>query len=773
MCTQFIKTVLDPSVTTLKAIFKNIHHFALATIAVFAILLFTIFSSSAIAMPANDNFSNSVAIAGTSGNVAGNNISATGEPGELSPGNNVTLNSAWYSWTPATTVNAHFEICTIRDYDTHLAVFTGAAVNALTTITFNDDFCLLGSGVNFLATAGTTYHIQVDGFSSNQGNFRLDYSSTPAGDMTPPTLSPVSISSNNANTTLAMPGDTITVAITSNEALAAAPTVTIAGQAAMVSGSGTSFSATLVVSGATPMGIAAINISSYADAAGNNGPAVTATTNGSSVTIDSAVPTVEILGAPTSLSDLTPFEVTIEFSEDVFGFVAGDVTVTNGTVTGFTPVDGNTYTVNITPSGAGDVTIEVLAGVADDAAGNDNTAATPVVITNTIVQVTQKVIATFMMNRANHILSNQPNLVSFVNGFNLNGGGPLGNLAVAGNLRSTTFAFSTSRSKILAAAAQNNQKQNFGASDDVLSRRHKSQFFGITKKEKPGKASKETKKVTIGESLEKQKSEFSGKNIASDRAGTWDVWTEIYGSRSNADTSKSTLWIGYVGAHMFVSQDMLVGVLGQLDWAKETDSTLGSKADGTGWMVGPYIAGRIPDQNVFYEVRASWGQSDNHVSPLGTYKDSFDTERWMVSAKVEGAYEMDKITLKPEASVSWFAEKQKRYTDSLSNTIPSQTISLGEIRFGPSIVFNEKLENGTLIQPSLGVLGVFNFGIRDNVASQGSVLGNRDIRTRLNAGLSVSDPMGIKFSASGFYDGIGIKDFYSYGGSVKLTVPLN
>lgn len=107
----------------------------------------------------------------------------------------------------------------------------------------------------------------------------------PVADNTAPSLTNVSIASNNSNSDLAKSGDVITLSITASEVLAAAPTVTIAGQAATVSGSGTSWTATVTVLPSTVLGVSAINISSFQDASGNAGTTVTSVTDSSSVTI--------------------------------------------------------------------------------------------------------------------------------------------------------------------------------------------------------------------------------------------------------------------------------------------------------------------------------------------------------------------------------------------------------------------------------------------------------------------------------------------------------
>ncbi|MCC3156310.1 Ig-like domain-containing protein [Hymenobacter sp. 15J16-1T3B] len=82
---------------------------------------------------------------------------------------------------------------------------------------------------------------------------------------------------------------------------------------------------------------------------------------------------------PTSTS---PIPVTVTFSASVTGFVAGDVTVTNGTLSGFAG-SGTTYTFSVTPTASGTVTVNVPAGVAVDANNTGNTAATQFSITYT------------------------------------------------------------------------------------------------------------------------------------------------------------------------------------------------------------------------------------------------------------------------------------------------------------------------------------------------------------------------------------------------------
>ena len=62
------------------------------------------------------------------------------------------------------------------------------------------------------------------------------------------------------------------------------------------------------------------------------------------------------------------FDIAIEFSADVTGFDAGDITVGNGTLSDFATSTASRYTAKVTPAADGDVTVDVGEGVATTAA---------------------------------------------------------------------------------------------------------------------------------------------------------------------------------------------------------------------------------------------------------------------------------------------------------------------------------------------------------------------------------------------------------------------
>ncbi|QIX59831.1 T9SS type A sorting domain-containing protein [Hymenobacter sp. BT18] len=115
------------------------------------------------------------------------------------------------------------------------------------------------------------------------------------------------------------------------------------------------------------------------DAANNTGP----TSNTNNFTIDVTAPTVSIGSGASSPTSTSPIPVTVSFSESVTGLTLAEVVVSNGTASNLSG-SGASYSVSITPTGAGPVTVNLAAGVAEDAAGNGNTAAAPLSITYTL-----------------------------------------------------------------------------------------------------------------------------------------------------------------------------------------------------------------------------------------------------------------------------------------------------------------------------------------------------------------------------------------------------
>ncbi|MBF9141101.1 putative Ig domain-containing protein [Hymenobacter properus] len=137
-----------------------------------------------------------------------------------------------------------------------------------------------------------------------------------------------------------------------------------------------------------------------------SGSTVSANSNTNTFTVDTTAPTVTSLTSSTvtngGSTTTSPVLFTATFSEPVTGFASGDIAVSGGTVTsGPTAGSGNTFTFQVTPSGAGNVTVQVLANTVQDQAGNFNPASSTYsftyslpLVTATLTQVTPSPTAT-------------------------------------------------------------------------------------------------------------------------------------------------------------------------------------------------------------------------------------------------------------------------------------------------------------------------------------------------------------------------------------------
>jgi hypothetical protein len=94
---------------------------------------------------------------------------------------------------------------------------------------------------------------------------------------------------------------------------------------------------------------------------------------------DSTPPTMTITAAEGNdgfQSDDATLSLTFTSNEATSNFAVGDITVSNGTLSDFNASSSTVYTVTLTPTAAGEVTIDVAAGTFTDGNANNNLAAT-------------------------------------------------------------------------------------------------------------------------------------------------------------------------------------------------------------------------------------------------------------------------------------------------------------------------------------------------------------------------------------------------------------
>ncbi len=247
-------------------------------------------------------------------------------------------------------------------------------------------------------------------------------------------------------------------------------------------------------------------------------------------------------------------------------------------------------------------------------------------------------------------------------------------------------------------------------------------------------------------------------------------WTHSKEDRGDID-EKSDFSIIYLGTDYRFSPDLLIGIMGQLDWSDERSDGLNGEAKGKGWMLGPYVVTRLND-NVILDLRGAWGQSDNEINPLGTYWDDFDTERWQIEGHLTGDYRHGKWNISPSIGLNYFEETQKAYTDSNGFRIDKQTMSLGSLNFGPTVTYTINGTDGSFIRPMLGVKGIWDFDSPDINDVNGIGVGTEGLRAQVIAGLNLRLANGTSFQGTYTYDGIGKSDFESHTGELSLVIPL-
>lgn len=540
-------------------------------------------------------------------------------------------------------------------------------------------FWVASGGVTISFPAGQ--YINYDGSSAAAGPFEL----VAVSDTTPPTATSVILSSSNATDPgYATTGDTISLALTFDEDVVA-PSVTIQGESAAVTGSGSTWAASLVVGPGTTEGLVSFEVSGIEDTAGNAASNVTATTNGSSVIVDRSQPGLAITGVPGTFLPGDVFTVSFDFGEAVTGFDDADVIVTGGTAG---PLSGGPalYTATVTPDGNDNVTVSVADGAAIDSAGNPSTAASATALIDSAT-VASEMIADFLLTRARNLVAHQPGLAGFLSG---------------------------------------REGGHFQAS------------------------------VT------------QGNGEIDLHTGSGPLWLSLSGSDTEHESGRDSAYLlGALGGHVELSPDLIVGATLQFDYASD-DLGGGVETSGHGWLAGPYVVARLGDQPLFFEGRLLYGESDNEISPFGTFRDEFSSRRWLAMVAIEGAYEAEGLSYFPRLQLSHTVDRQLAYVDGLSNPVPEQTVRLSELSAG--LDFEAPLFAGDADHMLTGGIS----GIWSRVEGDGAATAFIDDaeggRARLDLGYLYDAGRGLSVSADVFVDGIGSGAFLTRGVSLSVAM---
>lgn len=461
-----------------------------------------------------------------------------------------------------------------------------------------------------------------------------------------------------------------------------------------------------------------------------------------SITVDTAAPTIEISADTTVLGLDDSATITFTLSEPTTDFEASDVTTISGALSQFDGA-GAVYTAVFTPaigfaSNGGVGTISVDAGSFTDSFGNENSASNRLEIdfSAALVERTTRIINNFMVRRADQITANEPNLSNRLIR-TAGGASTAGRLTGQGDFRSSNqLAFATSLSQVAAYQQRDQRAQSAYTNGDL---------FG-----------------------------FGARPMAQTHGDfPLDVWLSGTYAHIDNDTAASTVGLLHGGVDFALYPELVIGLMGQMDWTEEEDDTEHFSASGLGWLVGPYFVAEIAD-GLTWDARYAWGQSDNDIRPFETYEDQFETDRWLASSNLTGGLRLGDLNLRPQLGVIYFEETQKGFTDSNALYIPEKDISLGRLTFSPNVTHSFAAPNDATLITNWTVTGMWDFETADLVNLDSGIFADsdNDLRARTEFGFLLRMKSGVSFGADGFYDGIGVMDYQAYGGTIKLSIPL-
>lgn len=482
---------------------------------------------------------------------------------------------------------------------------------------------------------------------------------------------------------------------------------------------------------------------SYTDAVGNAGtegisPSITVDTDASGVTLsaDAAI-----------LSGV--FQVTATFDEVMIGFQLADITVGNGTASNLASSDDTVFTFDVTPQSDGEVTIDIAAGVAQDAVGNDNAAADQLSITSDStapsVEITGPSDAVGGLFQATVTFSED--VIGFQQGDLTIAHGIISNFAGSGDTYTFDVIPEIGETVVIGLAAGVAEdaagNSNLAAVDYSVRgsspaqefEEHREEIRDIVKNEAytrlnaqvlantrmvrqarnrfilgksqlddpgGGLASRNNLNFDVDGSLEFVDRAFSTRGVFSQQRGNFEgsyrriLFGDFDLSRDENGTVSAYLSGKIAWEHMINDQTMLGYNIGLDLGRSDIEGSFSGSQDSIGVSIGGYFVSQLAER-VYADGFISFGVGrnnldlDNGTLALSSDYDSYTT---MVGAALTGVYEMSGYELWPELSFTYgytdigvigLTGTAFGLTDS-SLTLDAGYVALGTLSFAPEFI---------------------------------------------------------------------------------------
>lgn len=267
-----------------------------------------------------------------------------------------------------------------------------------------------------------------------------------------------------------------------------------------------------------------------------------------------------------------------------------------------------------------------------------------------------------------------------------------------------------------------------------------------------------------------------GRNLADDK---FDLWVEGRVSQFAKDLDdddvryKAEGSAGAVnfGADYLLKPGLMIGALVQFDQYREDYDAFNATTSSEGMLFGPYVSYRI-SPGLVLDTQIAWGNSDNaSVLSDGTQVD-FETERQLLRGKLTGSRQLLGLKFTPTVALS-VIEDRFANPEALPEGAAGENGSFsGQLDVGSSVSYRFSLDDGSFIQPNVGLSTDWTLDSLDALAINGGKF-NNDGGAKAQAGVTVGTEDGVSIKAGGAIKGIGQDDYPAWNGRVTLTAPLN
>lgn len=231
-------------------------------------------------------------------------------------------------------------------------------------------------------------------------------------------------------------------------------------------------------------------------------------------------------------------------------------------------------------------------------------------------------------------------------------------------------------------------------------------------------------------------------------------WLRLKGNWSTINGAEGDYVLGAAGTHVLLGEGLALGVMGQVDHMRTVDGL--AVAEGTGYLVGPYVVAKMPDHPLVVQGRLLFGASQNTFSPLGTYEDSFDAKRLLAQVGASGQIAKGDVIWKPSLQAAYALEETEAYVDGVGNPIGSTENAVAQVAAGIDVTFPLPVPSGAMTA-TLGLADIWAGSVSGGPAAY------EGHRGRVSFGVNRAFGSGAELSLTGSYDGLGADGFESVG----------